>query len=458
MEENVNEVVEQKTQKNLFKLSLPIFFEMLLLFLMGIVDTLMLSGYGDDAVAAAGNANRLLGLLGVTLNIVAVGVGVVVSQYIGSKMIQKAKDTVKIGLYVNFAFGFILVILLRTFNGVLFDVLSIDPSIRWSANSYLQIAGTGLIFLSITNSASQALRSFGKGHYLMIVVLLSNIINILLNYILIYGHLGFPELGVSGAATSTLICRSFTAVMALILLFKLLGVKILNYKMANPLEYLRKIFKVGIPSAFENIIYSVAQVVILIYVNKISKEAAAAKTYVDSIITITLMFTLAVGTATQIIVGYYVGEKDEHNAYKRPLRTFVFTLPIVVSLSLLYLFFGENFMRIFSSNEDVVSFGTQALRVMIFLEIGRLSNIVFLKSLQAAGDVIFPVIIGVISLWFILIPNAYFLSSMFGFIGIYIALAFDEFLRGMLGIKRWLSCKWKGKSLVHDDDSIITVS
>lgn len=442
--------VSEPIKKNIINLAIPLFLMILLFSLMGIVDTLMLSKYSDNAVASVGNANRVMTVFLVSLNIIAIGVGVVVSQFLGAKEEKKAKDTIKVGIYVNFAVGLILVILVTIFNKGLFSLLHTDASILSDSSVYLKIVGYSLVFASVTNASFQGLTSFGKGIYITAVVLVTNILNVCLNALLIYGSLGFPRLGVEGAAIATLISRAVTFIASIAFLYFVLKINIFSVYVKDIKGYLYKMIRVGLPSALEEVFYDSTQFVILIFINIIGVYAVTSFSYLVSIMMITITFSLSIAIANQILVGYFIGEDDNDSSYERTMKTYVRTIPVVIFISVLLFIFSSSIFTIFTSDPLILKTCKECMFFLIILEVGRLTNFTFLKALQSTGDVFFAPIIGLFSMVLMSIPLAWFLGVYLdlGLVGIFIALTVDECLRGMLGFARWRSRAWVGKSLV----------
>jgi len=438
-------------QKNLFKLSWPIYIELLFFMLMGIADTLMLSQYSDLAVASVGNANRIVGLFTVLLNVVAIGVGVVVSQYIGAGEKKEAKSAIKAGIYSNFLIGIIIFLVLQTLGSLIFRIINVDASIVSDSLLYLRIVSFGLLFLSITQATSSGFKSFGMTKTIMVVVGATNVLNVILNFFLIFGIGPFPELGVRGAAISTTFSKGIMVIVALTLLYKRLGVHPFFVHFRPLRVHFTKIIKIGLPSAAEHFTYQFTQVIILGFVNTIGVAAVTTQIYVQNLTMPVLVFALAVAQGNQVIVGWHVGAREYDDAYKRTLRSLKIAVAGVVVIVLVMYFNASHLLRFFTDDETIISMGQRVMTVVIFLEMGRLSNLVVIQSLRATGDVIFPVVIGIMSMFGVSVVLSYVLGLHFGLglIGIYIGFAADEITRGTLVFIRWLRKDWIGKRVIE---------
>lgn len=439
-------------EKNLFKLSWPIYVELLFFMLMGVVDTLMLSQYDDLSVAAVGNATRIINLFIGLLNVVALGVGIVVSQYIGAKQHQAARTTIKAGINTSAFIGISVMILIQFIGRSFFNLINTNASILEDALSYLSIVSFGLIFVGITQSISAGLKSYGLTKLIMVVVVTTNLLNIILNIFLIFGLWIFPELGVRGAAYATTISKFVTMLVALFFLYKRLKVWPFLLHLLPLKEHLVKIFKIGFPSAFEQFIYQLTHIFILSFLNSISVLAVTSHIYVTNITLPVLVFSLAVSQGNQVIVGWHVGAGDYQAAYRRTLRSMRIALVIVLILSVSIFVNAKSILSVFTDDADIIRMGKRALFIIIFLEIGRLSNLVVIQSLRAAGDVIYPAVIAAFSMLGIAVGLSYLFGIYFGLgiIGVFIGLAADECIRGLLVFIRWIRKTWVGKAVVKE--------
>lgn len=435
-------------ERNIYKLTWPIFIEMLFFMLMGSVDTLMLSKYSDLAVASVGNANTVLNVFGVLFNIIAAGIAIVVSQYLGANKDKEAKVVVKSGVYTNFAVGIVIFFILQLFGKMIFQAIKTDVDIiDWSL-SYLKTIAWSLLFVSISSAFSSAFRSYGKPKVVMTVMILANLLNVLLNYIFIFGNFGAPRLGVYGAALGTLISRIFIFVMLLINMMRLLQINMFKFHYDS--KSVLTILKVGLPSALENFMYSFSQIFILSFINKMGTDAVTSRSYVMLLLTYVYVFTISFSNANSIIVGYYIGEKKPEEAYKQSFKTLKITLIFISIMLVVMNILADPILRLLTENEAIIQLSKTVLLTGILLEVARVLNWIFLQSLRGTGDTVFPLKVAVISMYGVSVLFSYILGLKLnlGLVGVFIALSLDEFIRGLAMLLRWKSKKWVTKSLV----------
>ncbi|WP_424766515.1 MATE family efflux transporter [Paenibacillus sp. sgz302251] len=446
----------EKEQKglNLFFLTWPIFLEIFLFMLMGITDTLMLSAISDNAVSGVGASNQYLHIAILLLEVIGNGASIVVAQYIGSRKFIEAAKISALAVTLNLAVGLFISFMFVLFGGQLLQSLNLQGEILEHAKSYLAIVG-GMIFLqAIINSVAAIIRVHGFTKEAMLVSLGMNVIHLILNYLLIFGKFGFPEMGVQGAAISSVISRFLALIVFFWLLYRIMSVRVeLHYYFTLSKEYIFKILRIGIPSALEQVMYQACQIVFLFYATYLGAAALAAKNYANNISMFTYLFAFAIGMGTAIIVGRLVGAEDPTQAYHRVWKSVRYASVVTLAAVLLVIIFREPLMRMFTDDEEVIRLGVSVLLLSIVLETGRTINIVLINSLRAAGDAKYPLWIGMFSMVMMSLPLGYFFifHLELGLAGIWLAIAADEWLRAVIMFFRWRSRAWEKHSLVKRD-------
>ncbi|MEK5184786.1 MATE family efflux transporter [Solibacillus sp. FSL R5-0691] len=439
---------------SLFKLTWPLFLELFLFMLMGLADTFMLSAVSDDAVAGVGTANQYIQIAILLLGVIGTGASIVVSQYLGSRLIAEASQIAALSVTLNLLVGLVISGLFLLFSDVLMKMMNLQGAVLEAAQSYLVIVGGFIFVQALITSMSSIIRVQGWTKQTMYVSLAMNIVHVVLNYILIFGKFGMPELGVEGAAISSIISRVLAAAVFFWLLYQALEVRIEwadYYRLSK--NYISKILKIGIPSALEQVLYQTNQIVLLYYVTFIGAEALSARQYAVNISMFTYLFAMAIGMATAILVGRYVGAGDKELAYNKVWFGVKSALIFTLSMVAIIILFRESLMGLFTSNEEIIKIGASVLLLSILLETGRTVNITIINSLRASGDAAYPVRIGFVSMILIGLSLGYLFVFVLdlGLVGVWLAIACDEWIRAILVIFRWRSRKWERYAIVSSD-------
>lgn len=440
-----------KLSRQLTALAGPIFIETLLVMMLGAVDTFMLSRHSDNSVAAVGVVNQLMNLVFLLFEVISLGTSILCSQYFGAKRRDKVIQVVGISLIFNLLSGLILSLCLYFFAGDFLHMMGLRPDLMSEGLPYMKIVGGFAFLQAISLSLSASLRSANKAKYPMYVSVVVNVLNIIGNYTLIFGKFGMPALGVEGAAISTSICRFVSVVLLFIILFK-------KHIPSFPKEYfrpfpwieLKNLLKIGIPSAGEHMSYSLSQVVIAYFINMISNEALATRTYIVNIVMFTYIFALALAQGGAILIGQLVGMNKIRAAYTIGKRVMRVGVAFSVTLSLLVAIFGKTILSMLTSDPWIISTGAAILWVEIFLENGRALNFFGVNALRSAGDIYFPVLVGIVVMWGVQVVGSYVLGIGLGWglIAMWAVFALDENIRGFIFLHRWNSLKWVGKGFV----------
>lgn len=433
------------------KLVAPIFIETLLIMMLGAVDTVMLSQYSDEAVAAVGVVNQLVMFAFLIFEIINMGTSVLCSQYLGAKLPQKMVQVVGVSLLLNILIGLGVSAVLYFGAPWLLHMMGLRAELMTYGVNYMEIVGAFAFFQAISLTISASLKSADKAIYPMMVVVVVNVLNIIGNYTLIFGKFGMPALGVEGAAISTAFARGVSMVILFVILFrKHISRFPLKYFRPFPWIELKNLLKIGVPSAGENMSYSLSQVVLTYFINLLGNEALAARMYVVNVVMFVYLFTIAMAQGGAISIGHMVGKKRIRGAYL--LGKYVMRLSVLVSvtLSCVWALMGKTMFGWLTDNPEIIRMGVMVLYVDIILEIGKAINIYATNALRATGDVNYPFYVGVVMQWGVAVGCGYLFGLHWGWglVGMWFAFLLDENIRGVIFVRRWNSMKWAKKGFV----------
>lgn len=419
--------------------------------MLGAVDTIMLSQYSDESVAAVGVVNQIVMFAFLIFEVINIGTSVLCSQYLGAKMQKNMVQVVGVALLFNLVVGLLISAILHYGATTLLGWMGLRPELLKYGIGYMQIVGAFAFFQAISFTISASLRSANKAIYPMLVTVLVNIMNIIGNYSLIFGKWGMPALGAEGAAISTSVARGVSMVVLFVILFRKHIPRFpLNYFRPFPWVELKNLLKVGLPSAGENMSYSFSQVVITYFINILGNNALATRTYTVNIVMFVYLFAIAIAQGGAISIGHLVGQKKIRAAYL--LGKYVMRLSILVSLvlSCVWAASGHFIFSMLTDNQEIIKMGVTIMIVDIIVEIGRAVNIYATNALRSAGDVNFPFYVGVAVQWTVSVGFSYLFGIYWGWglVGMWCAFLLDENIRALLFVKRWNSMRWAKKGFI----------
>ena len=448
MEVQTNKYQEQ----SLFSISWPLFIELALHMGIGIIATFMLSHYSDAAAAGVGVANQLLNIFILVFTVTSIGATVLISQNLGAGRLKNARQLARSVFGLNFWFGIVVAVIVFLFGEQLLRLFDIQGKVFDYGLIFIRICGISLFFESISLALSAVLRSHGYTKESMVVTVVMDFISICGNIIAISGIFGLPITGVTGASWAIVIARAYAVCALIYLVYNRLSLKLAFRDIFNAKkEDIKELLAIGIPSAGENLSYQLSQLIITSFVVTMGTASLAARVYILNINMVCFLFTLAIAQGTQLLVARDIGGRQYNRALKRGIRTLKISMVASLITSLMIALTGSPILEFFTKDPSIIAVSLPVLWAIVFVEPGRAMNIVLMSSLKSAGDVRFPVIIGMLSMWGIAVSLSYLLGVHYGLglLGIWIAQGADEWLRGCFALRRWLMKPWERVSKVH---------
>ena len=437
--------VERKTLTQLF---VPICFETLFYMLSGMVDTLMLSSVSDQAVGAVGTANTYISVFIIMFGVISSGMVAVMTQNIGAGRPGIAYQARQLGLSFNAVIGVLMSVFLALFSGSMLRIVSIAPALMEPAETYLKIVGGACFLNALIPIFSSYLRVFGYTKHSLIGTIIGNVLNIVLNSIFLF----VLDWGVMGVAVATVISR----VVNLIIVAAMGAVLIKAKQSPDRLpagRILGQIIKIGFPSACETALYNVAMTLIVRYMNQMDTDGmnVTARSYTMQIANFSYCIGAALAQANAIMTGWRIGAKEYDECNKGTKKAAIYGIIAATCFSVTFAATGHFIVHIFTDDVQMVNLVVKLLIVDIFLEFGRVTNLVYGQALKTSGDALFPVVMGAIFMYLFAVGGTYFLGIHLGLlaVGAYIAMAADECARAVGMVIRWKSGKWRNKRLVE---------
>jgi len=265
------------------------------------------------------------------------------------------------------------------------------------------------------------------------------------------GLFGVPRMEVRGAAYATMIVKVLcTVVMTVIYFVRLESPEAVKSIFTAKLTDIKRIFALGIPSVFDSANYSITQLVITsIVLHQLSDNDLVARTYLMNIASFFQLFTGAISSAAQLIIGHKIGAGLYEEADRECMRGLKLSVLATGLISLGACFISNQLFGIFTKNPEIIRIGMYLMWANVFVEIGRAINVVLVGGLRGAGDVSIPVLIAVCCMWVIAVGGSWLSVTFttFGIVGIWIVNGIDEMVRGAIMFGRWKSKKWMHKGI-----------
>ena len=432
----------------LFKMSLPIFVELLLQLLVGNIDQIMVSHYSQASVAAIVNGNQIMNIIIITMNMLSMATTVVLTQCLGAEDDYKSNQLCVLSMMFIGTVSVLSTCVALFLNRPIFRLMNIDSAILHETCLYLMIVVGFSLAQGLYLNFAAILRSHTRLKEVMAVSILMNVLNIIGNAILINGLFGFPRLGIVGAAISTVISKTIGLVCVYIVFRKYTKIKLkFKYLKQDSKEMLFKLLKIGIPSGAENFSYNLSQICILSIINPYGAAVTATKGYCSLLANFAYVYAIAISEAVQIVIGYLLGSGKVEEVEKKVWWTLKISIAVCVGMMFIIWLFSPSVLGIFTQDGEMLALGRQVLFIDIFLEFGRAINILMTKSLISVGEIKLPICVGISFHWAVALLLSYIFGGVLhlGLQGIWVAMAIDECSRGLIYFLRFRTNKWKKK-------------
>ena len=433
----------------LMPLFFPIFLELLFMMLTGAVDTLMLSAEGDQAVGAVGTANAYIGIFLIMFSVISSGMMAVMTQYIGAKRPAVAQQALRLGLILNLAAGAVISLVLFLGAEPILKAVGIAQDLLEPARIYLRTVGLFCVCNAVAPIYSCYLRAFGHTSATLMGTILANVVNVALNALFLF-VMGW---GVFGVAMATGISRLVNLLWVWGASNRRIKPVVDDTKLENK-EILRKIIRVGLPAAMETSLYNLAITIVISLLNRMDATGmqATARAYATQICNFSYCAGAALAQANAIIVGWRIGARQLMECDRETRKNALIGIVLGVGTASVFAIFAKQILSLFTADDQMIRLVSILLVVDIFLEIGRVSNLVFGFALKTSGDATYPMIIAVTFAFLFAAGGTWYFGICLGWlaVGAYVAMAMDECVRARFMFLRWRSGRWKDKSLLHD--------
>lgn len=298
-----------------------------------------------------------------------------------------------------------------------------------------------LLVLGPSASALAVLQGFGLTKIIMIAGVTGNLLNILLDWILIFGHLGFPPLEIAGAAWATVIANLASAGIAIFYVLRSPHMPVrlkLSFRLSEQLHNYRRVLWLDIPSGLEYFLWNLGNMILVSYLNRLDPMHAGIYTLVFSIETVPLLIYMGLSNAGLTLVGQQTGAKSPQQARQTGLICLSFALLICVITAVIFRLFPVPLLQLFTDDPVTLHTASPFLQFVAWILFPKAVNNVIGLCIRGTGDTRWMLFTQIFGTLFMILGGYYFiLLSGFGLLGIFITLLTDETLRGIANLARF---------------------
>lgn len=426
----------------------PAIIESFFVAFAGLVDSLMVSSLGPYAVAAVGLTTqpKFIGLsLFFALN---VAISALVARRRGEKRQEDANKILYTALLFIVIAAIVLSILFVFTANIIIDLCGSTSETHDGAVAYFRIIMGGMIFNCIQMGINSAQRGAGNTKITMRTNVTSNTINIIANYLLINGHLGFPALGIQGAALATVLGTVVACIMSILSIFKSDGFISIPYIIRQKIKPTKTAFvnlvKVGYSVFFEQILMRIGFMLTAVMAAHQGTDAMAAHQVGMNIMGLSFSFGDGLQSTAVALIGRSLGAGDKELAKEYGRTCKMIGGVIAVCLAVIYFTGAGLLMGLFFEEEHIVAIGVGIMRVIIFVVIFQICQVIYMGCLRGAGDTFYTAVASTISVTIIRTAVSYLCGYVLGWgiIGIWMGVLGDQISRYIFASTRFKAGKW----------------
>lgn len=426
---------------SLFGLAIPIFLQNLLTHMIGMVNTMVLSNYDQHYVTALNVSSQVVTFFVLIFSVITTGVSVTLAVALGKGDKTKSKNLVGAALVFSSLLSMVMTGLAYAFHEPFLRFMNLEEALIPVAKKYLMIRLIFILFEGPQRCFSASLTTYGYARYTVISGVIANLVNVAFSYVAVYKFpfALFPD-EITGLAIAAMIG---TLVMFAINIFFFM--KHVPFKLFGNLKLIKHILQIGFPGAVSQISYNISTIITTSIMGLLGGIFINTKVYINNIVFYVYIFGMAIGTANATMIGRTCGSGNLDKANKMFYQNLRIVVFCNVVLSLIVALLRHPFLNLFTRDEAVHALASSVFFIDILVEFGRGINHIGQNGLNGAGEVKYTTIISIASCWIFGVGAAYLFSIVFGWgiVGIWIAYAVDELVRGTLYLIRWKTGKWR---------------
>jgi putative MATE family efflux protein len=441
---------EGSLRRAIVLLAIPMVLEMVMESLFAVVDTFWVAHLGANAMATVGLTESVLmlvycGAMGLSMSATAM-----VARRIGEKDSKGAAVAAVQAILVGVVASVLVAVGGSAIAPKLLEIMGASPDVIAIGRHYaaIMMGSTVAIVLLFLNNG--IFRGAGDAAIAMRVLWLSNFINLLLDPCFIFGLGPFPEFGLAGAAVSTTIGRSIGVVYQMWILFSGHSrVKILPRQFRVHWDVMSRLIRVALNGMFQYGIGQLSWLFLVRLVSTFGSVAVAGYTVAIRIFFFAILPPWGLSGAAATLVGQNLGAQKPERAERSVWLTGFYNMIFLAAVGLVFIFFPEPIIRVFTSDPAVISFGVDCLRIICYGNLAYAYGMVMVQSFNGAGDTFTPTVVNLFGYWLFQIPVAYLLASRtsLGPQGVFYAIPIAETAIAIVGVALFRQGRWKKKRI-----------
>jgi MATE family multidrug resistance protein len=419
-------VLYKNSIKDVLKLAIPAVGEMILYMTIWVLDTIMVGQYGGKlSVSTVGISSEIIyTFINIFISVgISIGIASIVARKVGAKKYDSASEYATIGFSIGMLISLIIFLCIFILPDKILTLAGAEEDVINLGIIYMKIASIGMLFNMLMNMLNGVLRGYGNTKTPLIASIIINIINLFLDYSLIFGHFNFPELGVKGAAIATSIAQFSGFLFIAFYTYKTSKIKINFLYLKNIKKHkLKEILKLSIPSSMQQGSLDFSRLLSTFIIMRIGTVAFAANQITTTIESLSFMPAWGFSVAATTLVGHKIGEKNIKKAKEYAYTCATLGCLLMLLCSILFLSAPKFLISLFikSSEKEVINLGIICLMIAALEQVPMGISMILGGALKGYGDTKTPFVISLISSWLIRLPLIFYFISILKLSVIYV--------------------------------------
>lgn len=429
------------TGRRILRLAIPLILQQLCLQLQIWIDRAMLGHVNAEFFSAVGNTTVPYHMATSVIIAICGGTAILVAQNVGADNHRQVAETAEASFLGNSLLSLAAFVFFLFFSEDLLQIMGVQGQILEFSLSYLRILSVSLLILGPSATATSALQGLGFTRIIMLSGLLGNLTNIFLDWVLIFGNLGLPALGIQGAAMATVAANLVSAPLPILYLLRSpkMPVKLRLFRdLPGQLRAYRRVLALGIPSGLEYGLWNVGNLCLVSFLNRLDMLSTGIYTLVFSIETVPLMIYMGFANAGLTLVGQETGARAPARARQAGLQCLAFSIVVCVAVGILFYLIPRQLLQLFTDDAAILDISVPYLRFVVWILFPKAVNNVIGLSIRGMGDtrwMLYTQIFGTV--FMITAGYLLILQTGFGLTGVFLTLLADEAIRSVANLIRF---------------------
>jgi len=429
-------------------IAVPVTAQSVVMSLLLVTDQLMVGQLGTTAVATVGISSKLTAVLIVVLTGLATGVSIFAAQHWGSGDRRRIRHLLGLGLLLGFAFTAVITFFVAAFPRVVMSPFTADSRVLAEGAGFVRVIALGYLPTMLTLMYSAVLRSTGAVRLPMWASIAAAVLNLALDWLLIFGHLGLPRLGLEGAAIATTAARFVEITVILVGAYAarhvVAVIRLADLRGADA-QLLRRFGVVALPLAFNELLWVLGETAYVVVYGRMGTDSLAAMAMTFPVQSLAIGLLTGLASTAGVLVGQRLGRDDLADASLRGNQLISGGVVAALGIGVLLAAGSSMYVGLFAMSGHVRHMGQLCLLVFAGFLWVKVANMILAGAvLNAGGDSRFVLIMESLATWVVGVPTAFVAAFVFGFPvwAVYLLLSLEEVVRLAVGWRRLRSGLW----------------